>query len=174
MSRYTTSVCPPPSWIGPTYSSASMRLVTQDLPGQNPCWHALTSSNRYSLILLSTHRSMTLEINGSRDIGLYFSTCSLSPFLNTGTMFAIFYSYGSIPRRSDLLNILQRDEASSRGSALRSLAWISTGPVALLTSRVSSMDWTSATLSVRLVMTASSSSSQVVASIGLNRWQILM
>ena len=89
-------------------------------------------------------------------------------------MLAIFYSFGSIPRRSDLLNILQRDEASSRGSALRSLAWISTGPVALLTSRVSSMDWTSATLSVRLVMTGSSSSSQVVASLGLNRWQILM
>ena len=63
-------------------------------------------------------------------------------------MLAIFHSFGSIPKRSDLLNILQRDGAIVVEVALRSLAGISSGPVALLTSRVSSMDWTSATLSV--------------------------
>ena len=94
------------------------------------------------------HDLYSLEINGSRDIGLQFSTCSLSPFLNTATKLAIFHSFGSIPKRSDLLNILQRDGAIVVEVALRSSAGISSGPVALLTSRVSSMDWTSATLSV--------------------------
>ena len=45
-------------------------------------------------------------------------------------MLTIFHSFGSIPKRCDLLNILQRDGAIVVEVALRSLAGISSGPVA--------------------------------------------
>ena len=49
---------------------------------------------------------------------------------------------------NDLLNSLQRDGAITEAVFLRSFAEILSGPVAFVTSRASSMDWTSLTVSV--------------------------
>ena len=49
---------------------------------------------------------------------------------------------------NDLLNSLQRDGAISKVVSLRSFAGILLGPVAFVTSRASSMDWTSLTVKV--------------------------
>ena len=49
---------------------------------------------------------------------------------------------------NDLLNSLQRDGAITEAVSLRSFAGILSGPVAFVTSRASSTDWTSLTVSV--------------------------
>ena len=49
---------------------------------------------------------------------------------------------------NDLFNSLQRDGAITEAVALRSFAEILSGPVAFVTSRASSTDWTSLTVSV--------------------------
>ena len=49
---------------------------------------------------------------------------------------------------NDLLNSLQRDGAIREAVSLRSFAGILSGPVAFVTSRASSTDWTSLTVSV--------------------------
>ena len=49
---------------------------------------------------------------------------------------------------NDLLNSLQRDGAITEAVSSRSFAGILSGPVAFVTSRASSRDWTSLTVSV--------------------------
>ena len=49
---------------------------------------------------------------------------------------------------NDLLNSLQRDGAITEAVSLRSFAGILSGPVAFVTLRVSSKDWTSLAVSV--------------------------
>ena len=49
---------------------------------------------------------------------------------------------------NDLLNSLQRDSAITEAVSLRSFAGILSGPVAFVTSRASSTDWTSLTVRV--------------------------
>ena len=49
---------------------------------------------------------------------------------------------------NDLLNSLQRDRAITEAVSLRTFARILSGPMAFVTSRASSTDWTSLTVSV--------------------------
>jgi hypothetical protein len=81
-------------------------------------------------------RSNTLDIKDSRDIGLYFSTYSLSPFLKTGTTLASFHSRGTTPVRSDLLNRSHSDGAITDAFSVSRRAGIPSGPCALSLSRV--------------------------------------
>ena len=52
--------------------------------------------------------------------------------MNTGVIFASFYSLGSLPRRNDLLNIRHSELASSFAHPLRILGCSPSGPGVLL------------------------------------------
>ena len=58
-------------------------------------------------------------------------------------MFASFYSLGMLPLRRDLLNNTVKDGAMIGAVSLRSLAGISSGPVAFSGFNASRIDWTS-------------------------------
>ena len=73
---------------------------------------------------------------------------SVSPFLKTGTTLASFQFCGKEPALNDLLNSFQRDGAIREAVSLRRFAGILSVPVAFVTSRASSTDWTSLTVSV--------------------------
>ena len=88
------------------------------------------SPDSSSLTLLKTQCSITLETTQSKEIERSFSTYAFSFFLWTGTMFASFYSLGMLPLRRDLLNNTVKDGAMIGAVSLRSLAGISSGPVA--------------------------------------------
>ena len=145
MSRYIISTCPPLSSFVPISSRTSTSWVTQDRSAMKPSWHALIRLKTWSLIALNKHVSMTLETTESSDIGLYFSACSLLCFLKTGTMFASCQSSGRQPNLSDLLNNSVSEAAITSAVSFKNLAGNSSGPVALLASRLSRVTSTSDT-----------------------------
>ena len=84
-----------------------------DLAAKKPCRLWLKRWDMWSRRPARTQRRRTLEMTGRGEIGRWFSTRSLFPFLKMGTIFASFHSSGKMPSRKDLLNSMVRDENRS-------------------------------------------------------------
>ena len=114
-------------------SSESSRFDWQDLILLNPCWCWLRRllSSRCATVCVFTNRSITLHTWEVRLTGLQLLGALLFPFLNMGTIIALFQSCGNWPFFIVFLNSVASSPASCSAQARSTVEDIPSGPGAL-------------------------------------------
>ena len=87
--------------------------VIVDFDGRNPCWVMVILGMRMGSIFLCIIFSRIFDKTGNRDTGRLFDTMLWLPFLNIGTMLALFQALGTSPFDKDKLNMVVRLVESS-------------------------------------------------------------